>query len=173
MMVSPKKGPEFFSENQFFYRSPVISKWYNTPRYWYHVSSYLKKEGSFLLKPWKMSRSRYRSINEPDISRISVAPSVAHCLVAIPLEEEAIRVYRTVIKTTAFFPWHIYDAHVTCEGWLTKPTEFQFVGSLNVKEIMKANNLNFGVLPSGNQQVKALKWWWNFLSKNNQTFLEC
>lgn len=104
-------------------------------RYWYHLSSTIK-HNSVLLKPWDNSRGFNRSECEPNEERICVSPSMAHCITAIPYcPSDTYNVYRTKSKVKANAPSDVFDAHITFEGWIQKPTVFVKVGSLTLEDV--------------------------------------
>ena len=112
-------------------------------RYWYHISSKLERKGIFTLKPWGDNLATNRPPDEPTGDRIPVAPSISQCLVAIPLYRgEVINVYRTETKVTAEQSDSIFDAEITEEHWLTKPTKFKYIGKLNLADI---DDLNYTI----------------------------
>src|SRR5574343_174871 len=105
---------------------------YENPRYWYHISTTLKRKRHYLT-PWDNSKGFNRSSSEPDVKRTCVAPSVAHCLTAVPYcSGEKYIVYRTAHKVKATLPNGVYDAGVTMEGWIQHPMMFVRVGSLSL-----------------------------------------
>lgn len=105
-------------------------------RYWYHLSTKLKKDGVFTLVPWGRDKAHNRDNDEPDGERIPVAPSITQCLVALPYYRGAIpNVYRTVNPEEAEPPNGIFDSEITEEHWLTKPTQFGYLGQLFLNDV--------------------------------------
>jgi len=105
---------------------------YDKRRHWFHLSSMLQKTGKFVLHPWGNNKSYNRDIeNEPDNKRICVAPTIAHCLTALPQGSHGIHIYRTYYKVKAKKPYDVFDAEITKEGWLTRPTIFMYIGTID------------------------------------------
>jgi len=136
---------------------------YTAPRYWYHVSATLTKKQVYLA-PRDNSKSINRNYSEPNDKRICVAPSVAHCLTAIPYHPgEKYTIYRTFRKCIASQPREIYDAHITNEGWITYPTMFERVGFLSLPSFAEEADVNIPEESASSnclqQCGKVLKWW--------------
>jgi len=67
----------------------------------------------------------------PDVARICVSPTIAHCLAALPLYIlKDYKVYRTKRKIQAYFPIDVCDSRFTREKWILIPTTFVFRISL-------------------------------------------
>jgi hypothetical protein len=108
--------------------------------YWYHLSTHLERIGTFTLKPWGRDIAHNRDNDEPDGERIPVAPSIAQCLVALPLYRGAVaNVYRTENQEEAMPSTGIFDVELTEEHWLTNPTKFVYFGKLALKDIEDEN----------------------------------
>ena len=136
---------------------------YTAPRYWYHISTTLINKFEHLT-PRDNSRSLNRSSCEPNDKRICVAPTIAHCLAAVPyVPGDEFTIYRTHRKITASAPRGIYDAHLTNEGWLQTPTMFERVGLLSFHELAETEDVNIpDESASSNclqQCGRVLKWW--------------
>lgn len=136
---------------------------YENPRYWYHISTTLKRKRHYLT-PWDNSKGFNRSSAEPDIKRICVAPSVAHCLTAVPYSPgEKYIIYRTAHKVKATKAKGVYDANVTLEGWIQTPTMFVRLGTLSLPRVTcQIGKPIIDECASGNdtrQTGKVLAWW--------------
>ena len=136
---------------------------YTSPRYWYHISSTLNRATEYLV-PRDDNRNFNRSSGEPHVKRVCVAPSVEHCLTAVPyVPGDTFTIYRTHQKCRAIKPEGIYDAHITCEGWLQEPTLFEKVGTLTLSDVAVERGLYIiDESASSNclqQCGKVLKWW--------------
>ena len=110
---------------------------FENPRYWYHISTTLKHKREYLT-PWDNSKGFNRSSSEPDVKRTCVGPSVAHCFTAVPYcSGEKYIIYRTAQKIKATQARGVYDANVTCEGWIQTPTMFVRIGTLSLRSMTK------------------------------------
>lgn len=135
---------------------------YSYKRYWYHLSSTLTRKKYYIV-PWKNDDNR--SGDEPEGKRICVAPSIAHCLTAIPYGlTDSYHIYRTESRVKASKPDGVFDSHITKEGWLQTPTIFVKMGTIDLEEIEKGENVD-NVTPeaaSSNEprySGRVLKWW--------------
>ena len=138
---------------------------YKYRRYWYHVSSTLKKDKETLI-PWDEENGFNRGEGEPEGNRICVAPSIEQCITAIPYHlSQVLNIYRTKEKVKPHPPEDVFDANVTQEGWLLKTTEFIKIGKLDFQDVEKSNRGETPVISesaSGNSCAhsgKVLKWW--------------
>lgn len=114
-------------------------------RYWYHLSTKLDKRDTFVLIPWGSERASNRPPEEPEGNRIPVAPTIAQCIVALPLWYDAqVNVYRTEKKMEVDPPINVFDADITEEGWITKPTEFRYIGKLDFNKF-RGYNIDYDV----------------------------
>lgn len=136
---------------------------YASPRYWYHISSTLSDK-KVHLKPWDNSKGFNRASNEPDVERTCVAPSIPHCLTAIPYcPGDKYAVYRTQEKVKANEPHGVFDASVTKEGWIQEPCTFIRIGYLTLKHVEAGEN-KFIIEENASgddtrQSGKVLAWW--------------
>lgn len=136
---------------------------YTAPRYWYHISTTLMDKQVYLT-PRDNSRSSNRSPSEPNDKRICVAPTIAHCIAAVPyMPGERYTIYRTRRRMTASPPKEIYDAHITQEGWIQVPTMFERIGFLRLWDVAESENVNLPEESASSnclqQCGKVLKWW--------------
>jgi len=145
-------------------RKPLRKKsLFENPRYWYHISTTLSRKRHYL-SPWDNSKGFNRNPREPDVKRTCVAPSVAHCLAAVPYSPgEKFVVYRTARKTRVTPAKDVFDEEVTLEGWVQVPMLFVRIGRLSLPyvEAMEGNDI-IEEAASGNrlrQSRKVLKWW--------------
>lgn len=134
---------------------------YDTPRYWYHISTTLQGE-EVCLTPRRDGINR--SENEPYVSRICVAPTIPQCFVAVPYHiGDTFNVYRTKEMVVADPPHGVFDAKVTDEGWLTKRTTFVYTGSIDMGAVEAAMGEKYmrQVTFMGSEDVSqmALRWW--------------
>lgn len=79
-------------------------------------------------------RGENRSDSEPRVARICVAPSIEHCLTAVPYSNYKFNVYRTLRKVRAKPAMEIIDAGVTKEHWITKRVNWIQVGMIDLSE---------------------------------------
>ena len=112
-----------------------------------------------------------RSSSERAEERICVAPSIEHCLTAVPyVPGDTFAIYRTHQKCRAEPPVGIYDSHITGEGWIQEPTIFVKIGALTLSDVAKHNRRvsprrGFYLIDeaaSGSRPAmcgKVLKWW--------------
>lgn len=149
---------------------------YARRKYWYHLSSTIKHK-SVLLKPRDNSRGFNRTEAEPNDERICVAPSMAHCLTAIPYcPGDTYQVYRTKSRVKANQPTKVFDSNVTLEGWIQKPTVFVRVGTLTLEDVEQGEKLQHIVDASASGDSpqtsgKVLSWWkkrnlWKYLKRS-------
>jgi hypothetical protein len=136
---------------------------HSTSRYWYHISTTLKHKFEYLT-PRDNRGSFNRSSSEPNDERICVAPTLAHCLTAVPyVPGEKFTVYRTARKCIASSPKDIYDATITKEKWIQTPTMFNRIGFLSLSKLSDELRIDIiGESASSNslsQCGKVLKWW--------------
>lgn len=155
----------------------LLQELYEKKRYWYHVSTTLKKPLEFL-KPRSNDEGFNRSEGEPDIKRICVSPTLSQCLIAIPYRKQNILyIYRTEKQVIAKKSSGVFDSPVTMEGWLTKPTWFVRMGTLDMEKITNSNGKLIKV-PSEvashgclNFSKILYRWWvghdpWKFVRKS-------
>jgi len=95
------------------------------PRYYYHITDNMSWTKNILLKPRKSGPKR--DYDEPDVHRICVAPSVAHCFASTVVNYYTMKVYRTRHKVIATWPIGVIDSSFTREKWLRRATEFVYV----------------------------------------------
>jgi hypothetical protein len=99
-------------------------------RFYYHITNedFGKKK---ILTPQETSPCR--PVEEPNLPRICVAPSVPHCLVSVAISgRNKIYVYRTFNKVQAYYPYGVMDSHVTKEKWILAPTKFILVKKISI-----------------------------------------
>lgn len=137
---------------------------YNRKRYWYHISSTLNRKYHKLV-PWDNERGFNRCSCEPNIARICVAPSIAHCFTAVPYcTGDTYNVYRTKQKVKADKPHDVFDANVTREEWLHVPTAFVKLGIINFEMIEMDKNIERVIEDAASKDdnkysSKVLRWW--------------
>lgn len=138
---------------------------FENPRYWYHISTTLNRKRHYLT-PWDNCNPKCFNRNpcEPDEKRTCVAPSVEHCLTAVPYSPgEKFSVYRTAHKVKAKFAAGVYDSNVTLEGWIQTPMMFVKIGTLSLPYVAQETGVNIiDEAASGSdprQSGKVLKWW--------------
>jgi len=95
------------------------------PRYYYHLTDDMSWTKNVVLKP-RVSGPK-REYCEPDVGRICVGPTVAHCLASTVVDLGRIKVYRTKHKVLATWPVGIRDSRFTREKWLRCKTEFVYI----------------------------------------------
>ena len=132
------------------------------PRYWYYISTTLTAK-KCRLTPINTEHCFYCNPSEFDVKRISVGPTIAHCLTAIHYYSKSkYNIYRTVRKVKAVRPYKVRDARVTLEGWLVKPVSFVKVGRLSIPHVRKKMGRVIRESASDNnlrRSAKVLKWW--------------
>ena len=117
------------------------------------------------MTPWSNSMKTFnRGPCEPNNERICVAPTIEHCLAAVPYAPgDEFTVYRTARKVKANKPKEVHDAHLTGEGWIQEPTMFERVGKLSLPALSKAKKINIieeaGSSCSLQRCGRVLKWW--------------
>lgn len=138
---------------------------FENPRYWYHISTTLTHKREYLT-PWDNSKGFNRSSAEPDVKRTCVGPSVAHCFTAVPYSPgEKYIIYRTAQKVKAKKADGVYDASVTCEGWIQTPMMFVRIGTLSLRSMSRkiGRDLIEECASGGNDTLccngKVLAWW--------------
>ena len=100
-------------------------------RYYYHLTESKHWGDNVILHPQDSGCNR--GYNEPIISRTCVAPSLFHCLCAIPLRYcRDYKLYRTKTPIRAYYPFGVYDMIYTQEKWILEPCEFVFVEVFNL-----------------------------------------
>lgn len=141
-----------------------IASLFARKRYWYHVSTTLRKRTT-TLTPWDGVKAVNRDPTEPAGKRICVAPTVEQCIVAIPYHLGAtVSIYRTKDKVMAEKPKDVFDANVTGEGWITVPTTFVKIGRLNFEDIEQGLGVEHVIEEvASNGEVpesrNSLRWW--------------
>lgn len=103
-----------------------------TPRFFYHITD----------QPWDdivtlhpRVDGYYRGEDEPEVARICVAPSLFHCVLAIPYnrhKKEPYKLYVTAEKVRPYKPYGIYDARKTHEKWIREECVFRFVKYVDI-----------------------------------------
>jgi hypothetical protein len=138
---------------------------YNHKRYWYHVSTTLKRKKLHLI-PWDERDGFNRGGIEPPGKRICVAPTIEQCITALPYSFDAeFVIYRTEQRVKPEIPVNVYDSSVTQEGWLLTPTKFIKIGNLKLDDIEKGleidNVIEEQAASCGNIKGarKVLRWW--------------
>lgn len=140
----------------------MAKKFYDNPRYWYHLSANLNRKEVHLTPRVEGDN---RDETEPRIPRICVAPTIEQCLTALPYTlNDSFYIYRTKDACVATEPYDVFDAGVTQEGWITTPTTFVKFGRLHFSDIEKKLEIDqvvdtaacFGDLTFSKN---ALKWW--------------
>ena len=109
-------------------RTPKID---TKARYYYHLTGNKNWGDNVILQPQDSGCNR--GDNEPVISRTCVAPSLFHCLCAIPYRHCGdYKLYRTKIPVQAYYPFGVFDMIYTQEKWILEPCEFVFVEEFNL-----------------------------------------
>lgn len=141
-----------------------VNTLFNRRRYWYHVSSTLH-DLEITLFPKDNINGFNRNPMEPNINRICVGPTIAHCLAAIPYSIFApYDIYRTKSPVKATRAHGVFDAKVTLEGWLLKSTTFINVGTITMKEIARDNDIHYVIHEAASYggihcSRNCLNWW--------------
>jgi len=123
---------------------------YSKKRYWYHLSYSLDRD-EIEICPW--DKRTHRSAGEPDGRRLCVAPSVAHCLTALP-HREKYYIYRTPSKFLVEEPDGVYDSEITKEGWITQRIKLIRIGTIDLTHIEK----ELGWLPIEAAKLPRMDW---------------
>lgn len=141
---------------------------YTKRRYWYHVSTTLKRK-ELRLTPLNEQQSTNRGTGEPPGARICVAPTIEQCITAIPFGcRGGFAIYRTkspVLATRPSPTRDIFDWKVTREGWLLKSTNFIKIGSIRLSDIRRREKIDdISEAPAAcnsslKDSIKSLKWW--------------
>jgi len=137
---------------------------YEHKRYWYHVSTTLKKK-QVCITPRDEDECMNRDWREPSGKRICVSPTIEQCITAIPyILGATCSIYKTKNRLIAHKPHDVFDSKITQEGWLHRPTFFVKIGTLNFKDI----EVGLGVenvieqaasLDEPRRSGKVLRWW--------------
>jgi hypothetical protein len=101
------------------------------PKYYYHITQNKWPE-RLTLKP--RIEGVNRSMDEPEVSRICVAPTIEGCLVALGCCLSICNysyIYRTENKVLARNPYRVEDSSITKEKWITKQILFKKIGIIN------------------------------------------
>ena len=110
---------------------------YKYKRYWFHVSSTLKRKIEFL-HPRDNDEGFNRADHEPNVRRICVSPTLEQCLTAIPYSShDTIKIYKTRRPIKVKKSVDVFDSFVTGEKWITNPTKFVKIGVLKFEKINK------------------------------------
>lgn len=118
-------------------------KWHDA-RYWYFCTG--EDMGKTMsLNPRTPSGM---SDDEPNTKRICVAPTAAHCMIAIDInykinDTRKLYVYRTRRQVKARVPYDVYDSHITKEHWLMTRTRFTLVEVLDIPRDSRWTNLGY------------------------------
>jgi hypothetical protein len=138
---------------------------YSQKKYWYHLSCTLSRKTE-RMKPRENHEGFNRADHEPNYARICVSPSIEQCLVAIPYDAyDIFAVYRTKNKELAERPLDIFDAEITEEGWLTKPTNFELIGKIDLHSIKNKRGYRLPIkeeaATSGDIELskQVFNWW--------------
>jgi len=137
-------------------------------RYYYHITSnddFRKEWGDeTTLSPIEGNKGN-RCWDEPSNPRICVAPSIAHCISALPYcGKYQYFVYRTKDKEFACYPYGVEDSLVTKEKWTIKPTKFIFYGNFDpgyyiYEKGVDEDNCGAGAYDDMPRQRKVLEQW--------------
>ena len=137
---------------------------FENSRYWYHISTTLRRK-RHCLTPWDNGRGFNRNPLEPDVKRICVAPSVPHCLTAVPYSPgETFTIYRTAHKVKATYAEGVYDAPITMEGWIQASMMFVKIGTLSLPYVARTYGINIideAASGSDNRYSGKVLAWWN------------
>jgi hypothetical protein len=102
---------------------------------YYHVSTRDYQEEQSAWSPWVPLDS---GINELDIPRICVAPTISKCLLAINYKAysyDRFIIYKT--NAEVYYPIGVLDAEVTKEMWVLSPTTFTKCGEISKGQFKK------------------------------------
>lgn len=137
---------------------------YGSPRYWYHISTNLKKKVIDLIPLNSYHKDIVnRPLSEPSDARICVAPSVEHCITALPYcYGDIYNIYRTQNEVIANPPRNVHDSDVTLEGWIQEPTTFVKIGVFHLKDVDPHVREIITESASGDNIAyckKVLNWW--------------
>lgn len=139
-------------------------------RYYYHVSN--KNMGNrFVMYPLKDGPGR--AMEEPDIARTCVCPTVAQCLSAVR-PEKLIQpfVYRTLRKCHGVKPWRVCDAKITDEKWFLTPIIFVKIGTIPFRIVKQCPDHGRGDPGNLKQQRNDLQKILELLESTNLVFGE-
>jgi hypothetical protein len=140
-------------------QSNIVNDIYEIKRYWYHVSSTLKKKKE-LLKPRDNTEGFNRPEHEPNIKRICVSPTLEQCLTAIPYSKrDTVFIYRTNAKVIAKASQEVFDSPITQEGWILKPTWFIKMGVLDFEIIPSKVITEAATMGMESISKRVLNWW--------------
>jgi hypothetical protein len=140
------------------------------PKYYYHLTDkvdWCKIENLVPLE----GNGGGRGKNEPTNDRICVAPSIAHCIAAIPYyDPEVYFVYRTLKKVIGYWPYGVPDAHITRERWLINTTKFIWFATLSIRLFVANKNVDSNNFTAGSiwnlERQKKIRDEWTEALKN-------
>lgn len=123
--------------------------------FYYHIT---EKDWPDRIKLNPRIVGRNRSPWESRLPRICVCPTPWHCLISIPRPISKLFVFRTLRQCKVERPDGILDAHVTLEGWRTKPTSFVKVNEIDLEVIEQMDLLKVvGTVWAIERQRQALE----------------
>lgn len=100
-------------------------------------------------------------MSEPNIKRICVAPSVEHCLTAVPYYPgEKFSIYRTEKPVKASPATDVFDANITLEGWIQTPTLFTKIGTLSLPDVNDQEIIDEAAAGGSPKRSSAVLRWW-------------
>lgn len=115
----------------------------DTRRYWYFIT-----EEDMGDKMSLTPRTPYRmGDDEPNLKRICVAPTAAHCFSAINIYSPLVHVYRTLREVKAVKPYGVGDSGITKEHWLLGKTRFERVTVVSVPRARWRSGSRGGEMP--------------------------
>jgi hypothetical protein len=147
---------------------------YGVPKYWYHISTTLKKDLE-ILDPRNNIEGFNRPDHEPNVDRICVAPTLEQCLVSVPYSKSGIfHIYKTKHLVKARKAYDVFDAFVTGERWIGNSTEFIKIGILKLKDIPEHIITEAASEGNATYSKEVLKWWkkinpWLYVKKIPET----
>ena len=143
-------------------------------QFYYHITQ-KKWPKRITLTP--RNKGDHRAVNEPEVSRICVSPSIEECVIALGtclICHFNINIYRTVSKVSAINPYDVTDSHITKEKWLIKPTRFMKVGTINylipgtIFDLSVGNAVGIEKQSEALQNLKDMKL--RFVTWTNETY---
>jgi hypothetical protein len=99
---------------------------------YYHVSTRDYQEEQSVWSPWVPLDS---GINELEIPRICVSPTISQCLLAINYKAfyyDRLIIYKTNAKV--YYPVGVNDQKITEEMWILSPIKFIYCGEISMKQ---------------------------------------
>jgi len=137
----------------------------------YHLTTaYFGKKTTLIPR----EKGEHRPIDEPDVPRICVAPTISGCLLALgPLlsRGDTVRVYATYAETIPAYD--VLDSHITGECWVIKPAEFWLYAEFSIcrgldRLLARLTHLGADTGPQIENEIIVQRWERMFFGRGNK-----